>query len=169
MSRYKGVRCFAYVLEILVLFMVQETPGLLPPVLRERPVLLIPAALSIAFFETEITGMAFGVLAGLFLDFGMNAPFGFHALLLGALCWLLGLLAAELIRTNLLTALLAGALGVFLVLSLQWLFLYLLAGYGSAGYAYTWHYLPRMGYSFVFMPITYYFNRALALFLRERE
>ena len=127
------------------------------------------AALSIAFFETEITGMAFGVLAGLFLDFGMNAPFGFHALLLGALCWLLGLLAAELIRTNLLTALLAGALGVFLVLSLQWLFLYLLAGYGSAGYAYTWHYLPRMGYSFVFMPITYYFNRALALFLRERE
>lgn len=169
MSRYKGIRCFAYVLEILVLFMVQETPGLLPPVLRERPVLLIPAALSIAFFETEITGMAFGVLAGLFLDFGMNAPFGFHALLLGALCWLLGLLAAELIRTNLLTALLAGALGVFLVLSLQWLFLYLLAGYGSAGYAYTRHYLPRMGYSFVFMPITYYFNRALALFLRERE
>ena len=50
MSRYKGIRCFAYVLEILVLFMVQETPGLLPPVLRERPVLLIPAALSIAFF-----------------------------------------------------------------------------------------------------------------------
>ena len=169
MSRYKGIRCFAYVLEILVLFMVQETPGLLPPVLRERPVLLIPAALSIAFFETEITGMAFGVLAGLFLDFGMNAPFGFHALLLGALCWLLGLLAAELIRTNLLTAILAGILGIFLLLSIQWFFCYLLYGYDYPGYAYVHHYLPRMGYTLIFMPITYYFNRALALFLRERD
>ena len=50
MNRYKGIRFFAYVLEILVLFMVQETPGLLPPILGARPVLLIPAALSIAFF-----------------------------------------------------------------------------------------------------------------------
>ena len=45
MSRYKGIRCFAYVLEILVLFMVQETPGLLPPVLRERPVPAGPGCL----------------------------------------------------------------------------------------------------------------------------
>ena len=30
MSRYKGIRFFAYFLEILVLFMVQETPGLMP-------------------------------------------------------------------------------------------------------------------------------------------
>ena len=37
MNRYKGIRFFAYVLEILVLFMVQETPGLLPPILGARP------------------------------------------------------------------------------------------------------------------------------------
>ena len=47
MSRYRGIRYFAYVLEILVLFMVQETPGLLPAVFRERAVLLVAAGLSI--------------------------------------------------------------------------------------------------------------------------
>ena len=54
MSRYKGIRFFAYFLEILVLFMVQETPGLMPSVYGVRPTLLIPAALLIgaAFFFT---------------------------------------------------------------------------------------------------------------------
>lgn len=169
MSRYQGIRFFAYFLEILVLFMVQETPGLLPPVLGARPVLLIPVALSIAFFETEVSAMAFGVLCGLFLDFGMGTAFGFHGLFLGVMCFLLGALAAELIRTNLLTAMLAGILGIFLLLSIQWLFTYLLYGLDYPGYAYVHHYLPRMGYTLIFMPVTYYFNRALALFLRERE
>ena len=169
MSRYKGIRFFAYFLEILVLFMVQETPGLMPSVYDVRPTLLIPAALSIAFFESELAGMAFGVLCGLFLDFGMGSAFGFHALFLGILCWLLGCLAAELIRTNLLTAILAGILGIFLMLSIQWFFCYVLYGYEYQGYAYVRHYLPRMAYSLAFMPLTYYFNRALALFIRERE
>ena len=165
MSRYKGIRFFAYFLEILVLFMVQETPGLMPSVYGVRPTLLIPAALSIAFFESELAGMAFGVLCGLFLDFGMGSAFGFHALFLGILCCL----AAELIRTNLLTAILAGILGIFLMLSIQWFFCYVLYGYEYQGYAYVRHYLPRMAYSLAFMPLTYYFNRALALFIRERE
>ena len=153
MSRYKGIRFFAYFLEILVLFMVQETPGLMPSVYDVRPTLLIPAALSIAFFESELAGMAFG----------------FHALFMGILCWLLGCLAAELIRTNLLTAILAGILGIFLMLSIQWFFCYVLYGYEYQGYAYVRHYLPRMAYSLAFMPLTYSFNRALALFIRERE
>ena len=151
MSRYKGIRFFAYFLEILVLFMVQETPGLMPSVYGVRPTLLIPAALSIAFFESELAGMAFGVLCGLFLDFGMGSAFGFHALFLGILCWLLGCLAAELIRTNLLTAILAGILGIFLMLSIQWFFCYVLYGYEYQGYAYVRHYLPRMAYS----PVSY--------------
>ena len=36
------VRSLAYVLELLVLFMLQETPGLLPPVYGARPVLVLP-------------------------------------------------------------------------------------------------------------------------------
>ena len=61
------------------------------------------------------------------------------------------------------------ALGIFLMLSIQWFFCYVLYGYEYQGYAYVRHYLPRMAYSLAFMPLTYYFNRALALFIRERE
>ena len=55
------------------------------------------------------------------------------------------------------------------MLSIQWFFCYVLYGYEYQGYAYVRHYLPRMAYSLAFMPLTYYFNRALALFIRERE
>ena len=75
MDRYKIIRYFAYTIEILILYMVQETPGLLPEIGGARPVLLIPAAISIAMFESELAGIAFGLLCGLFLDIGMR--FGF--------------------------------------------------------------------------------------------
>ena len=56
MDRYKIIRYFAYTIEILILYMVQETPGLLPEIGGARPVLLIPAAISIAMFESELAG-----------------------------------------------------------------------------------------------------------------
>ena len=56
------IRCLAYTLELLVLFMLQETPGLLPPIYGVRPVLLLPAVIAIALFEEEIPAMAFGIV-----------------------------------------------------------------------------------------------------------
>ena len=67
--------------------MVQETPGLLPEIGGARPVLLIPAAISIAMFESEFAGIGFGLLCGLFLDIGMGGVLGFHGLLLAAACY----------------------------------------------------------------------------------
>ena len=66
------IRYLAYTLELLVLFMLQETPGLLPPIYGVRPVLLLPAVVAIALFEEEIPAMAFGILGGLFCDFGLG-------------------------------------------------------------------------------------------------
>ena len=79
----KVIRYLAYTLELLVLFMLQETPGLLPPLFGARPVLLFPAVITIAMFETEIPALAFGVVGGLFCDFGLSGTLGFHALVLG--------------------------------------------------------------------------------------
>ena len=42
------IRYLAYTLELLVLFMLQETPGLLPTIFGSRPLLVLPAVLTIA-------------------------------------------------------------------------------------------------------------------------
>lgn len=86
------IRSLAYVLELLVLFMLQETPGLFPPVYGVRPVLVLPAAAVIAMLEDETRAMAFGVIAGLFCDFGYSGMLGFHALVMGVLCFGVSLL-----------------------------------------------------------------------------
>ena len=81
----KLIRYLAYVLELLVLFMLQETPGLLPSIFGARPVLLFPAVVAIAMLEPEVPALLFGVVGGLFCDFGLSGMLGFHALVLGVL------------------------------------------------------------------------------------
>lgn len=169
MGKYKWIRYFAYLIEILVFSMVQETPGLLPELFGARPVLLIPIALCIALFESEKAAMSFGLLCGLFTDFSMGGVLGFHALLLTVICYTLGILAANLIRTNFLTALLVAISACGVIFLLQWVFFFLLFGYEDPVYALTAHYLPRFCYTVAFMPIAYYFNRALSVQIRAKE
>ena len=58
------IRYLAYTLELLVLFMLQETPGLLPTIFGSRPLLVLPAVLTIALFEKELPAMIFESWAG---------------------------------------------------------------------------------------------------------
>lgn len=169
MQKMKVIRYFAYTIELLVLFMVQETPGLVPSLFGARPVLLIPAALSISMFENEVASMSFGLLGGLLIDFGGGAVLGYHGLLLSVTCYAIGLFAANLIQTNFLTSMLTAIVVTGALLFLHWVFFYLLFNYEYAMYAFTAHYVPRFCYTIAIMPITYFFNRALAMQIREKE
>lgn len=169
MARFKILRYFAYTLEILVVFVLQETPGLFPPVFGQRPIALIPVALAIAYFESGTASMAFGILTGLLVDYGMGGALGFHALVLALVCYAVAMLAENLLRASFLTYLLSAVLLMAVVTLLQWLFYYVLYGYGHTAYALVNHYLPRYGYTVVLAPIAYYFNRALAVFIQSRD
>ncbi|MVB12247.1 hypothetical protein CAFE_29790 [Caprobacter fermentans] len=168
-TRLKAIRYFAYAIELLVLFVLQETPGLIPAVYTARPVLVLPAVLSIAMFEGETAAMGFGIAGGLLIDLGYGSALGFHALLLAAGCYLISLVAANLFRTNFVSALLLSAAVTAVTFLLQWLFFFVLSGYEHAVYALLTHYLPLFCYTLAVMPLAYYFNRALALQIRSKE
>ena len=177
--KYKVIRCVAYTIEIILLFILQELPYLMPSLLGVRPLLLIAAPMTIAILENEKIGLGFGVFAGLLMDMGYGSVIGFHAIALGVLgcecrrllCnkFFIGLLAVNLVKTNVLTSLLCTAAAVFAVISLHFVFFYLLRGYDMASYAYQKYYLPMMLYSFLPTPILYYFNKAFVVGVRERE
>ena len=169
LNRYSILRWLAYGLELFILFILQETPGLSIFILGEKAFLLLPAALSIALFETNLPAMSFGIVAGVLADFGMGHPPGFHAILLAVLCFFLSELATNLIHTNFLTGLLTGLAGCILVLFLQWFVMCLMAGSEFPEYIFVSHYLPRLACTAIPIPVFYYFNRALGLFIREKE
>ncbi len=96
--KYKVIRCVAYTIEIILLFILQELPYLMPSLLGVRPLLLIAAPMTIAILENEKIGLGFGVFAGLLMDMGYGSVIGFHAIALGVLGFFIGLLAVNLVK-----------------------------------------------------------------------
>ncbi len=164
----KLIRYLAYVLELLVLFMLQETPGLLPSIFGARPVLLFPAVVAIAMLEPEVPALLFGVVGGLFCDFGLSGMLGFHALVLGVLCFFISLVIRAYLQNNMATAILTGVWSIGLVVLAQWFFLYFFQ-YSYPAYALTHHYLPKYFYTLLFLPLLYLLNRGLSQALGEQE
>lgn len=162
------IRYLAYTLELLVLFMLQETPGLLPHVFGVRPVLLFPAVITIAMMEEELPAMAFGIVGGLFCDFGLSGMLGFHALVLGVLCWLVSVLIRVYLQVNMVTALITSLWTIGLTVCAQWFFLYYFS-YAMPGYAFTHHYLPKYFYTMLFVPLVYMLNHGLSQAVRTQE
>lgn len=168
-ARYKFLRCLAYFLGIVVSYALQMTPGLLPRIFGALPLLILPIALTVSMLEDEITGLAFGLFCGLLIDFGMGSLLGFHALLLGLLCYLVGILCVNLVKTNLFTAVLFSLLVTFILYSLQFFFFYFLRGYDLPGHVYVRYYLPRMAYTWIVTPVFYLINRAFVRWIRARD
>ena len=164
----KLIRYLAYVLELLVLFMLQETPGLLPSIFGARPVLLFPAVVAIAMLEPEVPALLFGVVGGLFCDFGLSGMLGFHALVLGVLCFFISLVIRTYLQNNMATAILTGVWSLGLVVLAQWFFLYFFQ-YSYPAYALTHHYLPKYFYTLFFLPLLYLLNRGLSQALGAQE
>ena len=159
--RMTAVRYFAYALEFFVLHILSQTPGLLPAIEGVRPVPLIAAAVAAALFESEVPSMAFGIAAGLLIDFGMGCVLGFHAVVLAALCFLISWLCRNLLRVNFLTCLVASLVVAAVLLSLQWVLFVFLAGQSGAGHIYVRYILPRAGYSALFCLLVYPIHRGL--------
>ncbi len=147
-----------YGVELFLVYIVQFTPSLLPQFFGESPMLLTVCAVSIALFEGDIVGMWFGMAAGLLIDAGSTAPFGFYGLVNLAICYGCGLLVMYLMRNNIVTSVLLGFAAAVTASVVQWIFL---AGTHDILYFIPNILLPRAVYSTVTMPVFFYFNRAI--------
>lgn len=162
MNRFNFVKYTAFSLEILICYILQSNSSLTLEVFGGRPVLMIPAALTIAIFEGEIPAIVFGVICGLLADLGYSGPMGFYAIMLMILCYTVSILMENYIRTNLLTAVLAGAVSIPVIIILQFILYYVFMGYGDAVEYFLAHYLSRIIYTFAMVPVFYWINRFIS-------
>ena len=96
--KYKLLRMIAYTIEILLLYILQETPSIFGVVTGIKPVLVISAAITISMFENQNIGMAFGILSGFLMDMGYSGVIGINT--------------NFSVPINAITALIAGFLGI---------------------------------------------------------
>ncbi len=163
------IKWAVYILELVIIYILQNTPNLIPSFLGISPMLLIIFAVSITMFEGEGKGMWVGLIAGVLMDLGSAMVFGFYSILMTVVCFFCGILVVYLMRNNLVTAMVLAAASVFVISLFQWFFKFAL--WGDSG---TWYFLygvllPRTIYTTLLMPIAFYFNRAIATHLEEDE
>ncbi|MGN0459959.1 MAG: rod shape-determining protein MreD [Ruminococcus sp.] len=160
--KYTVLRYIAYGLEILIFYIIQGVPDLIPQVLGGKPLLLIPIALTIACFENEVPAMAFGIACGGMMDLGVGTHLGFYTIALAIVCFFIGYFAENYFNTKLLIVLIISAFMIPVLISLNFVINYILAGYSNSGYYFVHHILATMAYTFVTVPVFYGINRVLS-------
>ena len=165
----KRLKYIAYSLELLLVYIIQCTPNLVPTILGVRPLLLIVFSMSISMFESEGTAMWFGLAAGLLMDAASAHVFGFFACVGVVCCYAAGALVVFLMRNNLLSCVILTLSGLTVCGLMQWVFFYLLWGDEKSWYFLYAIMLPQIVYSAVFIPVAFYFNRALATHLTDSD
>ena len=165
--RYTVFRYFAYSLELLLLFIIQTTPRLLPEFFGSKPLLLLPAAITISFLESEIPAMFFGLAAGLLLDFGYSDNVGFFTITLTLACFFIGLIFRDYLVISFLNAVIFTAVFCTALMVLYFMFTYVFAGKPQVFYYFSHHYISRIIYTFVCGILLYFLNKFLYKNLRD--
>lgn len=165
----KRIRFVIYVVEIILFFIVQQTPIPKFNLFAINPNIVLIVAVSIAFFEKDTVSMWFGLLVGLLLDFGEGLPLCVNTVLIAILCFFIGILTSNVIRTNVLNALWVSIIVIVLVYGMHFLFFYLIKGYGQINYVLYHNYGPRIFTTFVLVPVIYFFNKSIVLLTREKD
>ncbi len=166
-GRLKFLRFFAYGLEIVILYVLSGIPGFLPSFSGNKPVLLIPVALTIAVFESEIPSMIIGTICGMLLDIGFTASIGYYTLALTVICFVIGYCARNFFVTNFTNAMIIGALTTLALLLVHFVIFTVFAKTPDAALYFLKHYLLRIIYTLIFLPPLFYFNRLFCSSMKE--
>lgn len=165
--RYTVFRYLAYSIELVLLFVLQTTPRLLPEIFGSKPLLLIPAVITIAMFESEIPAMFFGLAGGLMLDLGYSDNIGYFTIVLTISCFFIGLIFRDYLVVGFLNATVFNAIFCAGIILLYFLFFYIFAGKGDVLFYFTRHYISRIIYTFICSFILYLLNKFLHKNLRD--
>ena len=155
------IRRLIFAAGLVFVALLQNTGGLLPSFFGFRAMPLIPAVVCIAMFEREMTGMFFGVFAGLLWDSTASTHGHFHAILLTCIAFACSALITHLFRNNIITASLFSG-GALLVYNVVCIVRDLVIGsHWDAGYKILTFYIPSGIYSLLFVVIFYFLVRAV--------
>lgn len=135
---------------LLVIFLLQNSIRLLPPLFSVRPLPLIPAVICTAMFEREKVGFIAGLMCGILMDINSVRLCGFNAVILLIFGCVTGLLVTHLFTNSPLSAFFLSGCACLIYYVVYWLAFWAFSGtegvllylvrYSLVGAAYTWLY-----------------------------
>ncbi|MEE0676027.1 MAG: rod shape-determining protein MreD [Ruminococcus sp.] len=157
--KLKIIRYAAYSLEIILLLVLQGTPGLIPEVFGGKPILLVSFALSIAAVEEVVPSLVFAAVCGALADISAGGTIGFFAVSLTLLCYALCCLTRYYFSGGAAIAVVLCLAATVLILGARFLLFALPQGGAEL---FVSHYISRMIYTFAATVPLYFLNRFLS-------
>ena len=137
------LRWGSFTLLLLLAAVLQTIPGFLN-LWGVRPVFILPVCLAVATQVEEYSAAFFGALGGLVWDFSAGRIAGLLSLALLAACFLASVLTRVFFRVGPLNFTAICLAAAFVIISMDFLFIYVMRGYGGASARYLTHVLPMI-------------------------
>lgn len=145
---------FSYSLLVILLYVLQASPNLMPELFGSKPLLLLPFALAVASVENEVPSLVFGAVCGSLTDIAYGGGVGYFAIILTLVCYFESHVFTTYFVVNLFSAAVYSAIATTLSIGLYFLIFKVLAGVPDWQILFVNHYISRIVYTFVmFIPV----------------
>ncbi len=142
----------SYAMLLLLAATLQSIPGFLQ-IAGVRPLFILPLCLAVAIYEGEYVGAFFGMAGGFLWDWTAGRIGGLMALGLLAVCFTASLVVELYLRVNFVNFILVSGACSLLMVTMDFLFYYLMPAYSGAMQRYFTVMLPMAVYTAVLSPI----------------
>lgn len=147
-------RYFSYSLLVILLYILQATPNLMPELFGSKPLLLLPLALAISSVEKEVPSLVFGAVCGGLTDIAAGGGIGYFAIVLTLLCYFESNVFGTYFVPNIISATVYSAGATVLSIGVYFLIFKVFTGVPDWHILFVNHYISRIVYTFVmFIPI----------------
>ena len=164
-SRYRlqkllVLKWVCYTLLLLLGATLQTTPGFLT-IGNAKPVFILPVCVAVACCEGEFRGSWFAVAGGLLWDWTAGRVPGLLTLGLIVICFFSGVVVELILRVNNMNVILLTFVGSALVLSMDFLFNYVMRGYHAPGEEYLTTVVPIVIFTAAVSPLCMMLTRRI--------
>lgn len=152
-------RFFGYALLLIIFYVLQGSPFIIPEIFGGRPLILAAFALCIASFENTLPSVIFGALCGVLTDISLDGSIGYFAFALTIVCYVENFVFSRYFVPSFVTVTVFSFVSVLAVMLVYYLLFVLLSGLDSGCVLFVRHYISRIIYTFV-VTIPLYFLTA---------
>ncbi|MGN0501421.1 MAG: rod shape-determining protein MreD [Ruminococcus sp.] len=144
----------SYSMLVILLYILQATPDLMPELFGSKPLLLLPLALAISSVEKEVPSLVFGAVCGGLTDLASGGGIGYFAIILTLICYFESHVFSTYFVPNIFSATVHSAIATVLSIGVYFLIFKVFSGIPDWHILFVNHYISRIVYTFVmFIPI----------------
>lgn len=165
---YKFLRICFYIMQLLVLFSLQQVPDFLPEIYGGRPTLILPLLLTVSLQEGNYFALIWGLVCGLLMDMNPSRFVGIQIFVMGVVGYLLGRLKDRGYKVNLKTFLVLSVFIEPIMILMRFCLNYNLPKMHYIDAIVNRHIIPCILYTVLVSPFVYLFNRSVLFSMAQK-